>query len=101
MYSLDIERYRCIKDKESTRLTRKEDILDRWREHFEGISNEDFPYLPIRLDDPVKGPISIFHSNFTLEKVQKALTKIKLNKVLGPDNIPTEFWQLDPHISTG
>ncbi|KAK1785805.1 hypothetical protein P4O66_003183 [Electrophorus voltai] len=55
MYEGVIEHYMCVKDKSGQQLQDKKEILSRWREHFDEISN--ISHLPILEGLPCSGPL--------------------------------------------
>ena len=79
---------------ESTLLTNKEAILQRWSEHFEGLFSDRRTVqesslakilqvdVKLELDDPP-----------TREEIRKATTQQKVGKSPGIDGIPAEVYQ--------
>ena len=78
----------------STLLTNKEAILQRWSEHFEGLSGDQCTVqesslakipqadVTLELDDPP-----------TREEIKKATMQLKVGKSPGIDGIPVEVYQ--------
>ena len=84
-----------LRSRDGTRLLKSnEDILARWKEHFEELLNrnpvidgdvlEQLPRLP------ADETLMIVP---TLEEVEKAIFSMKNNKAAGPDNIPAEIFK--------
>jgi hypothetical protein len=86
----DIVGVRNIKDKNHNVLRDTDAILQRWNEHFEGISNEEFPHAPIQSANPIPGPVPLICG----KEVEVAINKMKNGKATGPDDIPAEIWKL-------
>lgn len=80
----DIEHYTCVKDRDGCRLHDGEKILDRRQEHFNKISNIEFPNVSIL-------PISSIHYNF---RSSDAVSKIKNANASGPDDLPLDIWKI-------
>uniref|UniRef100_A0A914WWF1 Reverse transcriptase n=1 Tax=Plectus sambesii TaxID=2011161 RepID=A0A914WWF1_9BILA len=86
----DIEHCMCIKDKDGRRLQNKRETLKRWQQHYDEISNIEFPHPPIPEGLPNAGPIPCI----TAEEVTKAIGSMKNQKAPGPDNLPADVWKL-------
>ena len=78
-----------MKDKEGATLTKKEDQLKRWAEHFEEILNRDAPTNPPNIP-PAELQLQVNTGMPTKEEISKAIGKIKRGKAPGPDGIPPE-----------
>ena len=63
--------------------------MERWRQHYEKISTEEFPHPPITQLSPVHGAVQAI----TAEEVIEALKRMKPGKAAGPDDIATELWK--------
>ncbi|CAH0719179.1 unnamed protein product, partial [Brenthis ino] len=85
--TLDVRINKYIKDKNDILLTKNTDINKRWYEYYESLLNEEYPSEHLIPLEPVRGPIE----DLTLAEVQKAVSKMKNNKAVGPDEIPAEL----------
>ncbi|CAI5450387.1 unnamed protein product [Caenorhabditis angaria] len=89
--SLDIEKYRCIENKNGSKLTKTDEILIRWKEHFEEISNVEFPHQPA---NSAKRTMPDSFIPITEPETHAAISKMKNGKSTGPDDISAEMWKL-------
>ena len=78
-----------IEDKEGRLLTQEKDICNRWKQYSHQLLNEEFPRSSSRTENPVSGPVE----EISLGEVRDAVMKMKRNKAVGPDSIPSEFWK--------
>ena len=85
----DITQVKFIKDENHNTLRDPTEVLNRWQQYFEKISNEEFPHPPIQSAPPVQGPVP----NITLAEVEASVQKMKSGKATGPDDIPAEVWK--------
>src|SRR5262249_4778932 len=76
----DIDHYMCVKGKDGRRLQDKREILKRWQQHFDEISNVEFPHPPIPEGLPIDGPVP----PITPGEVAKAISSMKNLKAPGP-----------------
>lgn len=77
-----------VKDKNNNTLTKLEDQLDRWKEHFSEVLNRPPPTNPPILEE---GPtLNIETDKITENEVRKALKHLKNGKAAGIDGIPPE-----------
>ena len=80
-----------VKDKNGAVLTRTEDQLNRWKEHFQEVLNRPAPENPPNLTE---GPLlGIRTGQITMAEVKRALKSLKNGKAPGCDNIPPEAWK--------
>ena len=85
----DMTHIRQIKDKDGNVLRKERDIIERWKEYFESLLNEENERF-LRGDG---------HANYepvteiTRAEVRVALGKMKNGKAVGPDGIPVEAWK--------
>lgn len=86
----DINQVKHVKDNDDNTLRDVPAILQRWSNHFEKISNTEFPHPPIQSAHPVSGPVM----PITTAEMEAAIKKMKNGKTTGPDDIPIEAWKL-------
>ncbi|ETN68607.1 reverse transcriptase [Necator americanus] len=95
------DRYKAVYDMLDTRegewagaggavLRRSGQILERWREYYNHLCNEEFCHPPIPTVPNVESPVL----PITAVEVSAALAKMKSNKATGPDDIPADVWKL-------
>ena len=87
--TVDIGQVMHIKDTQGVLLRKPEDVLKRWREHFDLICNEEFPHPPISEASPIQGAVP----QITIAEVEAAIHFMKNGKATGPDDIPSEAWK--------
>ena len=80
-----------VKDSSGTLLTKKEDQLKRWREHFRSILNRPAPEEPPDITGSTQ--LNIRTGNITKAEIKKALKSLNRGKAAGCDNIPPEAWK--------
>ena len=79
----------CIRAKDGSMLTDRNEILDRWAEYIEDLFEDNREDKP-EINKPIEGP-KILH-----DEVRAAMKKMKYGKAAGPDNITIEaFSALD------
>ncbi|ETN84824.1 reverse transcriptase, partial [Necator americanus] len=88
--TLDMEHTKIVKGADGAVLRRSGQILERWREYYNHLCNEEFCHPPIPTVPSVEGPVL----PITAVEVSAALAKIKSNKATGPDDIPADVWKL-------
>ena len=80
-----------LQDKNGVVLTRTEDQLNRWKEHFQEVLNRPAPENP---PDLTEGPLlHIPTGQVTMAEVKRSLKSLKNGKAPGCDNIPPEAWK--------
>ncbi|KAK6746049.1 hypothetical protein RB195_012270 [Necator americanus] len=88
--TLDMEHTKIVKGADGAVLRRSGQILERWREYYNHLCNEEFCHPPIPTVPSVEGPVL----PITAVEVSAALAKMKSNKATGPDDIPVDIWKL-------
>ena len=78
------------KAKDSSLLSKGEDKLARWAEHFKEVLNQPEPASPRVTDEP-SHLLPIDTSDFTEDEVRKATENLKKNKPPGMDGITAEM----------
>jgi Reverse transcriptase (RNA-dependent DNA polymerase) len=81
-----------IKDEVDKILVKADEIKNRWREYFDKLFNDESEKIVIELDDSVDTNRR-FVRRIQESEVKEAFKKIKIDKVLGPDDIPIEIWR--------
>ncbi|KAK6763040.1 hypothetical protein RB195_023658 [Necator americanus] len=87
---LDMEHTKIVNGADGAVLRRSGQILERWREYYNHLCNEEFCHPPIPTVPSVEGPVL----PITAVEVSAALAKMKSNKATGPDDIPADIWKL-------
>ena len=88
-----------VTDKNGRTLTRQEDQLNRWAEHFEELLNRPPPTKPADIP-PAFYPLSISTSKSTRMEIRNAIKRLKTGKAPDPDSIPPEAIKADIETST-
>ncbi|ETN86749.1 hypothetical protein NECAME_05837 [Necator americanus] len=88
--TLDMEHTKIVKGADGVVLRRSSQILERWRDYYNHLCNEEFCRPPIPTVPSVEGPVL----PITAVEVSAALAKMKSNKATGPDDIPADAWKL-------
>ncbi|KAK6751142.1 hypothetical protein RB195_002860 [Necator americanus] len=88
--TLDMEHTKIVKGADGAILRRSGQILERWREYYNHLCNEEFCHPPIPTVSSVEGPVL----PITAVEVSAAPAKMKSNKATGPDDIPADVWKL-------
>ncbi|KAK6738086.1 hypothetical protein RB195_020283 [Necator americanus] len=88
--TLNVEHTKIVKGADGAVLRRSCQTLERWREYYNHLCNEEFCHLPIPTLPSVEGPVL----PITAVEVSAALAKMKSNKAVGPDDIPADVWKL-------
>ena len=80
-----------VKDKNGVVLTRTDNQLNRWKEHFQEVLNRPAPENP---PDLTEGPLlEIRTGQITMAEIKISLKSLKNGKAAGCDNIPSEAWK--------
>lgn len=78
----------------TTVLKTNKEVNARWREHFEGLFNQETTYnanvINLITQQPIKQSLC---DTPTLDEVKKAILRMKSNKAAGPDGIPAEIYK--------
>lgn len=85
-------RSQMIKDVDGKLLTNPNEVVKRWKEHFEQLLNRPEPPSQLLDDEPIFGP-EMEVPEPTIEEVTVAIKFLKNNKSPGSDNIPSEIWK--------
>ncbi|KAK6763275.1 hypothetical protein RB195_023836 [Necator americanus] len=85
-----MEHTKIVKGADGAVLRRSGQILERWREYYNHLCNEEFCHPPIPTVPSVEGPVL----PITAVEVSAALAKMKSNKATDPDDISADVWKL-------
>ena len=79
----------CIKDTNGEVVVDEQKVLERWREYYEKLSNEEFPWNKetLTIADATIGPCE----RFTVTEVHAAIKKMKNNKAAGPSGVISDM----------
>ena len=84
----DVIGEKCVKDDSGNLSLDDEAKKVAWKQHYERLLNEEFPWNPDDLSaDPVAGPAIII----TVDMVRSAIARMKLGKAAGPSGIVAEM----------
>ena len=81
-----------IKDREDKRLVSEDEVLERWREHFEGVLNVSRPGMT--LPEIYQAPeviTSIETADISIAEIKRAIHRLKNGKSPGIDAISAEM----------
>ncbi|XP_061649478.1 band 4.1-like protein 5 isoform X3 [Phyllopteryx taeniolatus] len=86
----DVQQVRVIKARDGNMLTGASSVLDRWKEYFKELMNEENEREG-RVEEPsvVDQEVAMIGKG----EVRKALKRMKNGKAVGPDDIPVEVWK--------
>ena len=62
--------------------------MEKWKEHFEKVSNEEFPRSISTDAEKIQGNME----EIVIEEIIGALRAMKKRKAMGPDQIPIKIW---------
>ena len=81
-----------IKDKEGKRLVNEDEVLERWREHFEEVLNVPRPDIPLpEIDQAPEVITSIETGDILIAEIKRAIHRLKNGKSPGIDAISAEM----------
>ena len=87
-----------VRDKGGKILTKKEDQLKRWAEHFEDLLNRPAPGAIADIP-PAENQLLVNCNTSTEEEVRRAIHTLKNGKAAGPDDVPAEALKAAPYTS--
>ena len=77
-----------------TTIKSEREINDRWREHFEGLLNQETTYDKDIINIIPQHPVDDTMSRIpTLEDAKTSINRMKSNKAAGPDGIPADIYK--------
>ena len=81
-----------IKDKEGERPVNEDEVLERWREHFEGVVNAPRPDIPLpQIDKAPEVITSIETGDISIVEIKRAIHRLNNSKRPGIDAINAEM----------
>jgi len=87
-----------VKDKNGNALTKNEEQLERWAEHFEEILNRPDPEEEAAVED-MGFHIEMKRGSITQHEIIEAIKQTKGNKAPGEDKITSDMLKADPRES--
>jgi len=89
-----------VKDKNGNTLTKEEDQLDRWAEHFQEVLNRGDPDEEIDIDlNHPHAEIEMCRGRITKGEIELAIKQCKANKAPGEDRITADMLKADSSLS--
>ena len=86
-----------VKDRNGNILSKPEDQLKRWREHFEELLNGTPVTQPPTIEEGLN--LAINTGPITKQEITQAINKIKNRKAPGPDKIPPEAMKASTDVT--
>ena len=81
-----------IKDREGKQLVSEEEVLERWREHFEGVLNVSRPDMTLpEINQAPEVITSIETADISISEIRRAIHRLKNGKSSGIDAISAEM----------
>ena len=85
----------AVKNKEGSILTKEDEVLQRWKEHFEEILNREEPESIADVDTNTPVIEEISSDYITKDEIHKAIMNLKNGKAPGDDMIAAELLKAD------
>ena len=85
----------AVRNKEGRILTREDEVLQRWKEHFEEILNREEPETIAEVDTETPVIDDISSDYITKEEIYQAVQYLKNGKTPGDDTITAELLKAD------
>ncbi|WP_139267336.1 hypothetical protein, partial [Escherichia coli] len=85
-----MQQVRVIKDRDGNVLTGATSVMERWKEYFEELMNEE-NVREHRVEEVTVVEQEV--AKISKDEVRKALKRMKSGKAVGPDDIPVEVWK--------
>ena len=86
----DVQHVRVIKDENGNVMVNSEAVLNRWKEYFEKLMNEE------NIREPRTEEAEVVNEEVNCvsrEEVKNALRRTKKGKAVGPDELQVEVWK--------
>ena len=87
-----------VKDKQGHCITREEDKIRRWKEHFETILNREEPRLKADIKE-AEQDIKVSTSSPDVEEVKESIKSLKNNRSPGADRVTAEMLKAEQHAT--
>ena len=87
-----------VKDEQGNQLSKQEDILKRWKDHFEKVLNINDPECEANIT-PAENTLPISCETPTLNEVKKAIASLKNGKAPGADQVNVELLKADENFT--
>ena len=91
-----------IRTKDGKVITKEEEVLERWKDHFYEILNVAYEEIDLpeecELGDCVE-PMEMDTSPFTIQELRQVISRMKNGKAPGVDNISAEMLKASPPIA--
>ena len=87
-----------VKDKDGKVLTKEQDQLDRWEEHFRETLNRPDPDVEAAIED-MGFQMEMTRGNITQQETERAIRQTKGNRAPGEDRVTADMLKADPTTS--
>ena len=87
-----------VKDKDRKVLTKEQDQLDRWAEHFRETSNRQDPDVEAAIED-MGFQIEMTRGNIRQQEIERAIRQTKGNRAPGEERVTADMLKADPATS--
>ena len=84
-----------MKDKDGKVLTKEQDQLDRWAEHFRETLNRPDPDVEAAIED-MGFQIEMTRGNITQQEIKRAIRQTKGNRAPGEDRVTADMLKAEP-----
>ena len=87
-----------VRDKEGKVVSKEEDQLARWAEHFQGVLNRPDPVMPAEIQGSTR-EFEMKRGPILCHEIQTAIRETKGNRAPGEDRITSDMLKADPATS--
>ncbi|XP_068739101.1 uncharacterized protein [Montipora capricornis] len=89
-----------VKNKQGNVLSKEEELMTRWAEHFQEVLNRDEPAETLDFDNAEpQQSIEMKEGKITVEEIASAIKQTKGNRAPGEDRVTADMLKADPHLS--